>query len=268
MKHATASASFALHLAPFPQQPRLARIRRWLAACALLLPFSLAASNLQAFTEEFPPFNYMARGQHRGLANDILDAVIARSGLQIERQSYPWTRSVYMTGETPDSLLYTTVRTPEREHLYRWVGPFDDCDVQLIRLRHRKDVHVASFADARHYRIGAARNSAGTQLLQAKGFPLQQIDTSASEEKSVRMLYAERFELSVGMLIAHRFEAKRQGLDPDAMEVLYTLQKGSGCYFAFNPKVNAQSFTRFEKAFEELKQSGELKRIRERYQGK
>ncbi|WP_051279773.1 substrate-binding periplasmic protein [Chitinilyticum aquatile] len=268
METAITTARPAPRHAPALQRPRFARIRRWLVACALLLPFPLAASNLQAFTEEFPPFNYMLRGQHRGLANEILDAVIARSGLQIERQSYPWTRSVYMTGETPDSLLYTIVRTPEREKLYRWVGPFDDCDVQLIRLRHRKDVHVASLDDARHYRIGAARNSAGTQILQAKGFPVQQIDTSASEEKSVRMLYAERFELSVGLLIAHRFEAKRQGLDPDAMEVLYTLQKGSGCYFAFNTRVNEQFFTRFEKAFEELKHSGELQRIRERYQGK
>ena len=52
------------------------------------------ASDLVGFTEEFAPFNYTENGQHKGLANEIIDRISNKTGLKIERKVYPWLRAV------------------------------------------------------------------------------------------------------------------------------------------------------------------------------
>ncbi|WP_028455679.1 substrate-binding periplasmic protein [Chitinilyticum litopenaei] len=236
------------------------------ALCLLLgLIARTGAADLQAFTEEFPPFNHVENGRHRGLANEILERIMQRSGLAINRESLPWARAVQKNEQTANSILYTTVRTAARDPNYRWVGPYDSCDIVLLKLKSRSDVHASNLAEARQYTIGAMRGGAGFQLLEEAGVPPENMMISRNEANSVRMLYAERFELSAGLVIPHRYIAKQLGLDPAQLVPAFTLQKGDGCYFAFNRKVDPQLFARFERAFQALQNSGELAQLQQRY---
>ncbi|MBE9609801.1 substrate-binding periplasmic protein [Chitinilyticum piscinae] len=242
-------------------------MRHWLAPLVLCSALA-AAADLQGYTEEFPPFNYLDKGAPAGLANDILDRVMARSGLSIERSSLPWPRAVQMTASSPNSLLYTTVRTPAREAQYRWVGPYDDCDVVLIKLRSRKDLQIGKLEDARNYLVGAVRGAAASQLLQEKQFPARNLTLVSDEEAVLRMLFAGRTDLNAGMFLPHGHLARQLGLPAQEMEVAHILQKGGGCYFAFNSKVDPALFARFEKAFEALRSSGELQQLQLRHGGR
>lgn len=228
--------------------------------------FSVAnAADLIGFTEEFAPFNYTQNGKDQGLANQIIDKIIARSGLTITRKTYPWLRAVEGNQATANSLLFTTVRTPDRETKYLWVGPYDLCEVWLIKLKKRKDVRATTLDEAKQYRVGAPRGSAGHSILLSKGFPEDKLDLSLDEERNIRKLYAERFDYSVGMIIPHSANAKKLGLAVTELEASLKLEKGLGCYFAFNPKVEPKLFQRFTDAFAELEKSGELKKIRDAY---
>lgn len=235
----------------------------WHKLVMLFFVTSMAhASDLVGITEEFAPFNFTENGQHKGLANEIIDRISSKTGLKIERKVYPWLRAVEANQALENSLLYTTVRTPERESKFLWVGPFDDCEIWLIKLKSRKDVMASNIEQAKQYRVGAPRGSAGNGLLLSKGFKEDKLDLSLDEDRNTRKLFAGRFDYSVGMIVSHYASAKKLKLPVDDLEPVIRLEKGLGCYFAFNTKVDPKLFRRFADAFTELEKSGELEKIR------
>jgi polar amino acid transport system substrate-binding protein len=242
-------------------------MKRLLGLILVLILPATQAQTLHGYTEEFPPFNYTEQQQARGLSNEILNRISAKTGITVSRSSLPWLRAVQQSQADKNSVLYTVVRTPQREQQYLWVGPYDDCDVVFVKLK-ANPISINSLKDAERYSVGAARGAAAAQILQSKGFNPQLFDLSSPEEsRSVRMLFAGRFDLSAGMLISHIYGARRLQLDPSKLETAFTIQPGYGCYFAFNPKVDQQIFKQFKAAFDTMKHNGELEKIRSHYIG-
>lgn len=243
---------------------------RWIARSlapgllCLLGAVPSVANELVGFSEDLPPFAYLENGEHRGLANEVLDRIAQRTGLSIRRYSQPWTRSVRDAQAEPNGLLYVTVRTPEREPQYLWVGPVDGCDLVLMKLRRRSDLR---FEPARRsaLQIGARRDGPAVPRLREAGVPESDIYQAPSSEVAIRMLYAERLDMLAGLHLPSVFQVQRNGLDPAELHAFHVLQPGFGCYFAFNPRVDEQLLARFRKGFEDLRASGELQALRELY---
>ncbi len=222
----------------------------------------LWAADLRAYTEEFPPFNYTENAQPKGYANAILDAVSAKAALSVERVIFPWARSVASNQSDSNSLLFTTMRTPDRENKYRWVGPIDACDVVAIKLKKRQDIQVSSAKDLNQYAIAFSKGAADEEVLKSLGQPSNKLIGVSSTGNAIPMLYGDRVDLIAGIYLAHAFTAKNNKLDVAQLETAFVLKKGYGCYFAFNPKVDNALFQRFERAFTELNKSGELLKLR------
>lgn len=238
-------------------------MRHSIMICIFFMGLGTAqATDLTGFTEEFSPFNYTENGQHKGLANEIIDRISSKTGLRVARKVYPWLRAVEANQAVDNSLLFTTVRTPERETKFLWVGPYDECEIWLIKLKSRKDVVASNIEQAKQYQVGAPRGSAGNSLLLSKGFKENKLDLSLDEERNIRKLYAGRFDFSVGLIVPHYASAKKLKLPVEDLDPVIRLEKGLGCYFAFNPKVDPALFRRFSDAFNELDKSGELEKIR------
>lgn len=240
---------------------------RWQATLAamLLLAGSLQAADLRAYTENFPPFNNLQEQQESGISVELLRLIAGRAGLDIQLSFLPWQRAVNDSAADPDSLLFTTVRTPQREGSYLWVGPIDACDLELVRLKKRKDIRIETLADAYRYTIGIPVAGADSETLARLGFPAGNIKRTPPSASVVRMLYAERFDLASGIKLSFAYQARMHGLQPGDLVSAYTLQKGGGCYFAFNPAVDPELFRRFDTAFRELEKEGAVRALLGKY---
>ncbi|MCV2371070.1 substrate-binding periplasmic protein [Roseateles oligotrophus] len=223
------------------------------------------ALDLTGFSEDLPPFAYLDSDKHRGLANEVLDRISQRTGLGIKRVNMPWVRALREAQAEPNSLLYVTVRTPEREPQFLWVGPLDKCDIVLMKLRRRAELKFDPGQAAAPLQIGVGRGSPSAQLLRDAGVPETVIYQTPRSEIGVRMLFAERLDMLAGLLLPSLFQVQRHGFDPAELQAFHLLKPGYGCYFAFNPKVDAQLLTQFRKGFDELQSSGELQALREQY---
>lgn len=223
------------------------------------------AIELQAFSEDLPPFAYEKNGVHLGLANEVLERVAKRAGLSVKRQNMPWVRSLREAQAEPNSVLYVTVRSPEREAQFLWVGPLDACDIVLMKLRCRSDLKFDPATLAPPMQIGVGRGSPSAALLRDAGVAEQFIYPTKRSEISIRMLYAARLDMMAGLLLPSLYQVQRNGYDVTELQAFHTLKPGFGCYFAFNPKVDAQMLAQFRKGFEELQSSGELAALRELY---
>jgi len=90
-------------------------VRFLLAAVLIAVFFGPArASDLLIVTEELPPYNYQEDGVAKGLSTEVVQAVLAETGLEAEIQFYPWARRYIMAQNRTNTLIYSMARIQER----------------------------------------------------------------------------------------------------------------------------------------------------------
>lgn len=83
----------------------------------------LAAGELRLLTEDAPPMSFVDGAQVSGMSVEVVRALIERTGDTARIELVPWTRAIHLTRLHADTALFSTVRTPEREAQFQWVGP-------------------------------------------------------------------------------------------------------------------------------------------------
>lgn len=92
-----------------------------------LMPADYIPGTIQLFTEFSPPNNY-GTGQDtarkvEGSAVDIVNEIQTRTGYVNKINLSLWNDAYAIPQYLPNSAVFTTARTPERENLFQWVGP-------------------------------------------------------------------------------------------------------------------------------------------------
>lgn len=131
-----------------------------LALCgALMLPSPGVALELAALTEALPPLNYELDGKVTGFSSELLDLIGAEADVTMAKAVLPWARAYERTSREKNTLIYSMVRTPEREPLFQWVGPISARRILLYKHHDRTDIVLKTLDDARPYRIGTTMES-------------------------------------------------------------------------------------------------------------
>lgn len=118
---------------------------------------SMSPGLLQLFTESAPPFNYVTgpplKFQPAGSSVDIVNAIQVRLGGYISPISVTsWFNAYANVLELPNSALFTTARTAERENLFQWVGPIATMTPRFYTLKTR-NITAATLNDAKTLRV-------------------------------------------------------------------------------------------------------------------
>lgn len=92
-----------------------------------IMPSDYMPGTIQLFTEVSPPFNYVT-GQDTsrkavGSSVDIVNEIQARTGHVNKINVSLWNDAYNVVHYLPNSAIFTTARTPERENSFQWVGP-------------------------------------------------------------------------------------------------------------------------------------------------
>ena len=104
---------------------------------ALFLATGFAHAQLPAdykvvlLTENFPPFNMAVDDKNfarddgiDGISADIVREMFKRAGIDYTLTlRFPWDRLYRLTLDKPNYGLFSTTYTPERQPLFKWVGP-------------------------------------------------------------------------------------------------------------------------------------------------
>ena len=159
---------------------------------------------LQLFTEVAPPFNYYTGSiidpNIQGSSVDIVDEIQFRtdytSGVKITGWLDAYTTVQYL----PNSALFTTARTPEREGLFQWVGPIatmrgsfytlSDADLTIATLEQAKE--LASVATPSNWYTHDYLIANGFNNIVATSFsPLEAFNQLLSGEVEALFMYDE-----------------------------------------------------------------------------
>ncbi len=113
---------------------------------SLLIPSAVAtnqaasAKNLAYITEQFPPFSYQEDGKLQGISVDLLDKMLGHMNMTLNRSEIkllPWDQGYQKALQDNSTVIFSTGRIPEREALFKWVGPISSIKVVLFALNEK-----------------------------------------------------------------------------------------------------------------------------------
>ena len=167
-------------------------------------------------TENFPPYNMAINGKNfaqedniDGIAVDIIREMFKRAEIQYNMTlRFPWDRIYKLALEKPGYGVFVTARLPERENLFKWVGPIGPDDWVLLG-RSDSNISLSSLDDARQYKVGAYKGDAIAEYLVEKG--LEPI-TALRDQENVKKLMAGQIDLWASGDPAGRYLAKQEGI--------------------------------------------------------
>ncbi|MDC8785837.1 substrate-binding periplasmic protein [Roseateles koreensis] len=166
------------------------------------------AQRLVLVTEEYPPYNMSdANGQVTGISTDIVKAMLEAAGYDYEVAAYPWARAIAMARTQVNTCVYSMSRTPERETLYKWIGPLVYNDWTLFA--RVGSSRLNQLDEAMNMRIGSYQGDAIVSYLQTRG---HQVDVAPSDDVNPKKLLAGRIDFwATGRLIG-QYRLQQQGI--------------------------------------------------------
>lgn len=243
------------------------------AAIAVLLPGTPAHAQsldeLTYITEDYPPYNFEKDGKRQGIAVDLLTEVLSASGAAKSRADikvWPWARGYETALREKNTVLFSTTRTPAREHLFKWVGPIMPSRIVLvakksagIRIRRIEDLHHAP------YRIGVVREDIGEQILLKSGVSRERTVQANSGLSVAKMLHAGRVDIWAYGADVILWNMKELGYPTAEYEEVLTLSESQHYYYALNKETDDRLVARLQSELEQLRAKGKFDEILDRY---
>lgn len=194
----------------------------------LFISCGVRAETIKVVTSEFPPFQYTENNKIVGLTTEIVEAVIKDAGYSSEMKIYPWPRTYKMGLKEPNVLIFSIVRTPEREKLFKWIGVIAPYNVYFWKLKSRKDIKISSLEDAKKYVAGAVIDDNKADQLQKLGFVLgKNLELVSSDEFNLNKLFAKRIDIMTFDELSFRHKVESAGMDFSKVEKIMKLEGSS-----------------------------------------
>lgn len=231
-----------------------------------LLTSSAAATNQSApakdlvyITEQFPPVSYQEEGKLQGISVDLLDKMLGHMNTTLNRSEIkllPWAQGYQMTLQDNNTVIFSTGRIPEREALFKWVGPISPIKVALFALR-EKHIKINSPADLRALKIGVIKDSAeGPLAIKAGANPSNLVERNNTTEL-IDMLKAGAIDAWAYPDLVGVWLAEKAGLNASEYEIVYQLDNGTPLYYAFNRDTSDSTVKAFQAALVQTKKGKE-----------
>lgn len=226
--------------------------------------FAFAESKLVFLTEEWKPFNFMGNEKEvDGFTTTIVEKIAAELETEISISILPWSRSYNSVLSHDNQAIFSIYRTPQRESLFKWVGPVYSVDTVLWGLE-SKDLKIEKLEDAKNYRIVVQKDSAYEEFLKKTGFKNLEMNTSRTESRMVLMGRSDLVPLSafsIDKLQQAKIDLGMQSEKWKAYAILYS----KPVYIAFNKNTSDEVVQSWQASLEKLKSSSLFSELKSKY---
>ena len=213
--------------------------------------------NVVLLTENFPPYNMAINGKNfaqedniDGIAVDVVREMFKRAGIQYSLTlRFPWDRIYKLALEKPNYGVFVTARLPEREALFKWVGPIGPDDWVLLARGDSKLV-VNNLEQAKQYRIGAYKGDAIAEHLEKQG--LQPV-TSLRDQENAKKLMAGQIDLWATGDPAGRYLARQEGVS--GLKTVLRFNSAQ-LYLALNKEVPDEMVQKLQSELDKMRAEG------------
>lgn len=208
---------------------------------------------LNLLTEEWKPYHYTEDGRVTGQTVDLLIEILQKVGSNQGRDDIvvlPWARAYRQAQAEPNTILFSTSRTTEREKLFKWAGPILKFESFFIGKKSR-NFKIERSEDLHDYKVGVIIDSASALMAKRHGIPDENTTVNSEGIINVRMLDAGRIDFIPIQWENFARLATQAGIDPENYEPVF-LAATVRLNFAFNLETPDWVVDRFQAAFEDI----------------
>ena len=240
------------------------------SASLLLINGAHAAENpdtgLVLLTENFPPYNMAKNGKNfaqdeniNGIAVDIVREMFKRAEITYSLTlRFPWARIYKIALEKPGYGVFVMARLPDRENLFKWVGPLGPDDWIMLAKADSK-ISLETLDDARKYKIGAYKGDAIAETLAKQGLnPIVVL----RDQDNAKKLVSGQIDLWATGDPAGRYLARQDGVT--GLKTVLRFNSAE-LYLALNKEVPDDVVAKLQAALDQLRKDGVVDEIMGRY---
>ncbi|WP_044874013.1 ABC transporter substrate-binding protein [Pseudomonas sp. LFM046] len=240
-------------------------------AGSLLLSTAVAAEvasdySVVLLTENYPPYNMAINGKNfaqddtiDGIAADIVREMFKRAEVNYTLTlRFPWDRIYKLALEKPGYGVFSTTRLPEREQLFKWVGPISSDDWVMLAKGDSK-ISLSNLDEAKQYKVGAYKGDATGEFLVQQGLtPI----TVLRDQENAKKLQNGQIDLWAVGDPAGRYLAKQEGITGLKTVLRF---KSSELYLALNKEVPDEVVQKLQRALDQMRAEGYVDETIENY---
>lgn len=213
-------------------------------------------------TENFPPYNMATDGKNfaqesniEGIAVEIVRQTFKRAGVGYNMTlRFPWDRIYKLALEKPGYGVFVTARLPEREKLFKWVGPIGPDD-WIMLARSDSPIELKTLEQARQYKIGAYKGDAIAEELARQGLnPI----TVLSDKDNARKLVDGQIDLWATGDPAGRYLARQEGVS--GLKTVLRFNQAE-LFLALNKETPDAVVAKLQKALDDMRAEGLVDKI-------
>ena len=212
-------------------------------------------------TEAAAPHSMLEGERLIGIGVDTVRELMSRAGIDYTIALLPWKRAYTAALVRSDACVFSTTRTPDREALFKWIGPIGEADWVLMARADRK-LQLDSLDAARGYRIGTYNGDARDQYLRERGF---KVDSAPNDRINLRKLMVGRIDFWAASVRRGSVTLSRMGYADKIVPVL--VFKRVRVYLACNRGMPEALEARINGALETMERDGTMEQILHRYDG-
>ena len=162
-------------------------------------------------------------------------------------------------------ILFSVVRTPEREPLFYWIGTVCQTKSYLWKLKNRTDIPATTIlSDLLPYQVGVVRDWAGDEYLRKHGFT--NIQAVSDSRMNILKLFAGRVDLIEDYEESLLYRMSEDNLDTTKVEKVIFNEPISGeLYAVFSRQSDPLLVEQFRAALEAIKKDGRYEAIRRKW---
>ena len=222
---------------------------------------SLPAEMMHLVTEDVAPINMVgpAEGEVRGIVTELIDKALVESHISYDVSVHSWAHAYDLALSEPNTCVYSTSRTEERQSLFKWVGPIvRDRWVLFGRI---DGPALSTLEAARGHSIGGHFDGASTRYLKSLGF---QIDEVADFHTNMQRVADHRLDYAVAGLLGGAYAIAHDKELADVVPVLAF--KDIDLYLACNKAVPDKTIAKLNDMVRRLAEDGTVAATIKRYQ--
>ncbi len=231
----------------------------------------ITASELRVVTAQEPPYSYLDEKtqQATGFVAEITREVLQRANIDItggDIQVYPWTRSYMMVKNQPNTMLFALTRTPQRESLFKWVGPVAPREYWLWKMRDRDDIGIQSKEDLLNYQAVGVRGFAISKRLEELGLVVGKNLTLVNQPKLLyKMALHHHADLFPDTEMGTAYQLKKYFPTNEPPVKVYLLDDRYDYYLGINKQTPDTIVEQLQNALNSIKSDGGYEAIYSRY---
>lgn len=220
-------------------------------------------ATIHLFTEEAAPLAFTEGNQLRGMSVEITRELIQRTASRdAVIKIRPWARGYYKALHDPNTAIFSTVRTPEREELFQWVGPILVGTTSFYSLKSR-NLKINTLQDAKASGPLAVPKKWYTfDALTELGF--DNLYGVATAKNMVTMLKHGRVKLIATQDVTLKDELATGGLKVAEVQSHAPFMH-SAYYIAFSLSTAPEVVASWQRAFDDMRRDGTYAIILERW---